>query len=1059
MLRITLLVVLLFTLVFCCSAGGVCHALENGANQDNHDEGLGKAVSLNRDFTIVSYVNLSEQDITSISTFWLVGLAENKGKTPDTLALRWVNEGMNWFPIWHLQLASNLDILPREYVVKKSIPYIELGTLSPLAGHEYRVDMSYTANNHVLSVRLTDLTDGKILYAANCNIGAHDGVLYPSSGWTRSKQATATLTEESIISAENVTVTASSAIYGLPIAMIRDCVFRLLQTPGGINERYGIQSGAEFWSNESIGFGIKWPAQKNTGEIKISYLNNEVSVELATTRWTSDESFVWIHPDTLPLGMLELIWSYDEGYGSIEMYRRKVTILGGDSLFPFSINPWRENPDNITNISDWLEKPAGKFGFASVNGENFLDGAGRPIYFFGVSIAWEGCFPSHDEAGKLARQLAGFGINLVRFHGMDMYNAPKGLWNPLVSISNQRTFDDGQLDRLDYFVAQLKENGIYCNFNLHVERTMLPEEGFPEPEKRPKYDKGLDIYYPEIIIAQKDYARNLLTHMNPYTGNRYTDEPALVMVEITNEDGLIQKWGANEIDSMPDMYKRPLYEHWQEWLKVHYCTTEALRSTWGGLNKPTQSCDQCLGLPEGESLESGVSLPLKIIFGLRTEKVQSDYISFLWDIENRYFIDMYNYIKIELGTHALVAGSQVGLSPQSIQDKLDYVDAHRYWQHPVYPDGNTRDWYVVNTSMVSSPDGGTITRLAEMRVVGKPYMVSEYNHPAINTYGSEAYLLIGAYGAFQNFGGIIAFDWTSSRNYWPKHLSSIFEINANPAKLVTLPAVAAMFLRGDVTKGSNQVLVSLGEETQRYILRKTGNPYSIQAGAVGIPNIMALQQKMGLDTEAEALDVNSNKSLWQYPKDAQTSIIGSTVTTDTGELHWDLTETGRGVITVNTERSKALIGYCGGRTVNLSGVVISPGDTRQDGWAAITLTMIEGRNFDQSGRILLTATGYFENKGMASVDLGASKVTVEQWGQGPPMVEGISAIVELPVASERVVAYALDEAGNRRGALPVAADISSMSSQNTYDGTARHAVVKIGPEYRTLWYEIEILPE
>ena len=33
--------------------------------------------------------------------------------------------------------------------------------------------------------------------------------------------------------------------------------------------------------------------------------------------------------------------------------------------------------------------------------------------------------------------------------------------------------------------------------------------------------------------------RELLTHTNPYTGNRYIEEPAIAMIEITNENGLI----------------------------------------------------------------------------------------------------------------------------------------------------------------------------------------------------------------------------------------------------------------------------------------------------------------------------------------------------------------------------------------------------------------------------------------------------------------------------------------------------------------------------------------
>ncbi|MBI4603067.1 MAG: hypothetical protein HY721_14005 [Planctomycetes bacterium] len=48
------------------------------------------------------------------------------------------------------------------------------------------------------------------------------------------------------------------------------------------------------------------------------------------------------------------------------------------------------------------------------------------------------------------------------------------------------------------------------------------------------------LFHPELIEAHRRYAAGLLTHRNPYTGRRYVDEPALAMVEVTNEDSLFQ---------------------------------------------------------------------------------------------------------------------------------------------------------------------------------------------------------------------------------------------------------------------------------------------------------------------------------------------------------------------------------------------------------------------------------------------------------------------------------------------------------------------------------------
>ena len=52
---------------------------------------------------------------------------------------------------------------------------------------------------------------------------------------------------------------------------------------------------------------------------------------------------------------------------------------------------------------------------------------------------------------------------------------------------------------------------------------------------------------------------------------------------------------------------------------------------------------------------------------------------------------------------------------------------------------------------------------------------------------------------------------------------------------------------------------------------------------------------------------------------------------DTGELSWDLSQPGRGVVVVNTPRSKAVIGYGGGQRFELDPFVVEPGTGLQAG--------------------------------------------------------------------------------------------------------------------------------
>lgn len=233
--------------------------------------------------------------------------------------------------------------------------------------------------------------------------------------------------------------------------------------------------------------------------------------------------------------------------------------------------------------------PAGAEGFVEVKdgspyGEFVLSETGRPIRFWGTNLCFGACFPPHDVAERMAGRMASLGINCVRFHHMDASGYPRGIWeNEGWGDFEHTTLDPEALDRLDYLIAQLKRHGIYTNLNLHVSRTYGQKDGFPavgEGERVPNYGKGVDNFYPRCIQEQKRYARMLLRHVNQYTGNAYAEEPAIAMVEISNEDGLLREWRSGGLDRLPEPYVQELQSQWNEWLAGTYDSTEELRAAW-----------------------------------------------------------------------------------------------------------------------------------------------------------------------------------------------------------------------------------------------------------------------------------------------------------------------------------------------------------------------------------------------------------------------------------------------------------------------------------------------
>jgi hypothetical protein len=93
------------------------------------------------------------------------------------------------------------------------------------------------------------------------------------------------------------------------------------------------------------------------------------------------------------------------------------------------------------------------------------------------------------------------------------------------------------LDLLDYLVARARERGIYILFNpIHTYDAGWPDaqgDSFPGFSAHIRKDRlGTD---PAAIAAQVNYLRQILNHVNPYTGVALKDEPAILFIEMINE--------------------------------------------------------------------------------------------------------------------------------------------------------------------------------------------------------------------------------------------------------------------------------------------------------------------------------------------------------------------------------------------------------------------------------------------------------------------------------------------------------------------------------------------
>ncbi|MEN6495864.1 MAG: carbohydrate binding domain-containing protein [Thermoguttaceae bacterium] len=243
-------------------------------------------------------------------------------------------------------------------------------------------------------------------------------------------------------------------------------------------------------------------------------------------------------------------------------------------LFPFKIT--HGSPDNITNIQTWDGpwKPAGQEGFVKAVSAQFVTERG-PRYFTGTNICFSGCFPEHAKAEQVAADLARFGINLVRLHYVHHPFPPAKKY-----ASPDSFIEPVQLEKFDYLFHQLKQRGIYVYMQLNIARKFGKESGFENADQLPWYNNGIDNIEPRMISLQKKYVRDLLTHVNPYTGRAYKDEPAIAMLELANENSVVVNWYAGKLDHLPSPYQEHFQRTWNDWLAKKYQNTAQLRKAW-----------------------------------------------------------------------------------------------------------------------------------------------------------------------------------------------------------------------------------------------------------------------------------------------------------------------------------------------------------------------------------------------------------------------------------------------------------------------------------------------
>ncbi|MFQ3587510.1 MAG: hypothetical protein SNJ76_07585 [Fimbriimonadaceae bacterium] len=685
---------------------------------------------------------------------------------------------------------------------------------------------------------------------------------------------------------------------------------------------------------------------------------------------------------------------------------------GQERWFPLEVGRPGSGSDE-RSLADWLEAPAGRRGRIEMDGDHLVYG-GERIRLWGVNVCFADCAPPKELAERRADFYARMGINAVRLH---KYADGPG-WAGIQSAEKFAEFDAAALDRMDYFVAQLKARGIF----VKLSPTFMVKLGRGDREYVPYMDEfgrlgdardaRLDTRHGSIYLSRElqdlqiRQTVGILRHRNPYTGLTYAEDPAIAIVEMFNEDSALFFGTMRQLQTVPTLRRRASAQFTQ-WLRRKYGTEARLMEAWGprSLNTFTQE-----GFTD-ESWDANTIVPAGNPWFFDPDQLEGsqrararrlhDTMQFLYELQNDFYSRFERAVREAGYGGILISSNWIAGRAFSHFYNLDsdriigLVDRHNYF-------GGARGSTIEDASMLSRPGSGMLST-GMNQVAGRPFSLSEWIHVFPNEWGAEGPAILGAYGmGLQGWDVSFIFQNRDQGTFSDRIGRDQWDAVA-PQVIGVFPAVSRQVLRGDVA-------------ASELVIPRNVHVPSLAEGRIGFDDrVVAAGDIKETDSRTvpiEALAIGRNVVRFTdrfepTPNfDVERHISDGVVRSSTGQLRWH-TGAGRqsGFIQIDTPGTQAVVGFAQGRRVALTDVEI----VSRSRFAAIYATA-RGRDetIAAGGSVLLTAIARARNTGMKIF----GQVLVER-GQPPILMEPVVADITLKRPGATV--HILDHDGRRTG--------------------------------------------
>lgn len=468
-----------------------------------------------------------------------------------------------------------------------------------------------------------------------------------------------------------------------------------------------------------------------------------------------------------------------------------------EDTWPFQPEKDKFSPDALLDLRGLNEDIAGQHGFIrlSEDGNDLVRGDDQPIRFWGGSTYTQRIAHEKKDQALLehhARFLAKRGVNLVRLHGAIQPKRPG---------SKVTDVDEKELDEIYRLVAAMKTAGIYTMIDPYWAVQARPQEGWGVADAGDGNCTALLFFDPALQKGYKAWLRRIYAEVNPYTGVPLAKDPAVAVILIQNEDGMLF-WTMQSVKGQALLNLRKLFG---DWVVKKYGSFEKAQEVWQGYKHPDD--DFAAGRP-------GMFIVWELTQDARNKKGNgagrearlAEQAEFMGRVQYDFNREIARYLREELGCKQLVNAGNWRSADQVI---LDDVERWSYTANDVIGkdhyfsgihNGLNVGWQILPGQVFSSPcfmKNSFGSPLCLRQVCGRPFMVLESLWVPPTRYESEGPLVVAGQSCLTGLANFCWFatgaeEWQTPMNKWT------FSI---PMTLGQFPAAALLFRKSYLSQG------------------------------------------------------------------------------------------------------------------------------------------------------------------------------------------------------------------------------------------------------------------